>query len=327
VTCHCCSGPVKQFGRFQNKNRIVQRFRCNHCGKTFSEAQPLTGVRVETSKVAQVVRLLVEGMGIRSASRITGLDQKTVLKILETVGTQCAELLDQRLLNLEPEPIEVDECWTMVLHKRAGFGNTPVSGDFYALLASGKFSKLIASWFVGKRDQASANYFAADLSDRFGGIPQITSDGWSGFVRGIIDHSRPETTYAIQLKKYEGYNVPIDDGRRRYGPGKCTSVKTIPVLGAPDRNHITTSHAERLNLSLRHFNKRFARLSPGFSKKLENLIHSVAITVAYFNFCRVHATLKIKATETEKAIERTPAQAAGLTNHVWTVEELLAATK
>ena len=283
-------------------------------------------MKVETSKVVQVVKLLVEGLGIRSTARFTGLDQKTVLKILETVGAQCAEMLDQKLLNLNAEPIEIDECWTMVEHKRAK-GNTATTGDFYALLASGKDSKLIASWYVGKRDQEDSNNFISDIHSRFGCIPQITSDGWRGFIRGILDLTDSDTNYAVQIKKYEGYNIPIDGGKRRYGPGKCTSVQTIIVRGTPERENITTSHAERLNLSLRHFNKRFTRLSPCFSKKLENLIHSVALTVAYFNFCRPHSALKIKATETTKAIERTPAQAAGIVDHCWTVEELITATK
>ena len=118
-------------------------------------------MKIETSKVAQVVQLLVEGLGIRSTARISGLDQKTVLKILETVGEQCAEMLDQKIRGLQPEPVEVDECWTMVEHKRR-LGNTPTSGDFYALLASGKETRLIASWFVGKRNQESADFFTSD---------------------------------------------------------------------------------------------------------------------------------------------------------------------
>jgi hypothetical protein len=194
-------------------------------------------------------------------------------------------------------------------------------------MLSGKETKLIASWFVGKRNQESADFFTSDLRHRFGGIPQITSDGWSGFVRGILKNAHEGTNYAIQIKKYEGYNVAIDGGKRRYGPGKCSSVKTHVIMGEPDRENITTCHAERLNLSLRHFNKRFTRLSPCFSKKLENLVYSVALTVAYFNFCRVHSALKIKATETEKAIQRTPAEAAGLADHCWTVEELILATR
>jgi IS1 family transposase len=269
-----------------------------------------------------IVRLLTEGLGIRASARLAGVDQKTVLNILESAGRACAELLDNKLINLKPEPIEIDECWTMVANKRRR-GNTPTTGDFYAFLASGKESKLIASYYVGKRDHQSGDDFMEDLRSRVPAPVQITSDAWVGFIRGVLNNAHRPVNYAVQSKKYEGYNVPIDGGKRRYGPGRCVSVQTSILRGCPDPRHITTSHAERLNLSLRHFNKRFTRLSPCFSKKLENLIHSVALTVAVFNFCRPHASLKIKATETEKAVERTPAQAAGLTGHAWTVGELL----
>lgn len=265
-------------------------------------------------------------MGVRATARIARVDQKTVLNVLATTGRACAEMLDQKLINLKSEPLEIDECWTMVQNKRRKC-NTPTRGDFYALLCSGKTTKLIASWYVGKRNFEAANDFVADIRSRVQPPLQVTSDGWVGFIRGMLQTSKEADQYAVQIKKYEGYNIPIDGGKRRYGPGKCVSVETRVFLGSPNRGDITTSHAERLNLSLRHFNKRFTRLSPCFSKKLDNLIHSVALTVAYFNFCRPHAALKIKATETEKAIERTPAQAAGLADHCWSIEELIAATK
>jgi hypothetical protein len=277
---------------------------------------------VDAGKAVLVIRLLTEGLGVRAAARLASVDQKTVLNILESAGRTCAELLDQKLVNLKPEPIEIDECWTMVTNKRRK-GNTAITGDFYAFLASGKDSKLITSYYVGKRDHRAGDDFMEDVRIRQQSPLQITSDGWIGFIRGVLNNPQRPVNYAVQIKKYAGYNVPIDGGKRRYGPGKCVSVQTSVLRGNPDPANITTSHAERLNLSLRHFNKRFTRLSPCFSKKLENLVHSVALTVAYFNFCRPHATLKVKATETEKAIERTPAQAAGLTDHVWTVTELL----
>jgi hypothetical protein len=155
---------------------------------------------------------------------------------------------------------------------------------------------------------------------------QLTSDGWRGFIRGVLDNAFERANYAVQIKKYDGYNHAIPGGKRiRYSPGRCISVNTRRICGSPDRATVSTSHAERLNLSLRHFNKRFTRLSPCFSKKMENLVSSVALTVAFFNFCRPHKALKIKATEEADSIERTPAMAASLTDHIWTVEELLSA--
>jgi transposase-like protein/IS1 family transposase len=324
VNCHCCSGPAKRFGRFENKNRIVQRYRCTRCGKTFSEDQPLAGLRVEDGKTVQVVKMLCEGLGVRSTARLSGVEKKTVLNILRTAGEHCAQFMDDKIRNLKPEPVEVDECWSFVGHHRMK-GNTPEKGDFYAYLASGRDTKLILSYITGKRDYEVSEDLITDLRSRVGSRFQITSDGWQGFIRGVLDNNENDKMdYAVQIKKYESTNPA--DGPRRYSTGKCISVQTIKVCGTPEWGNISTSHAERLNLSLRHFNKRFTRLSPCFSKKAENLAHSVSLTVAFFNFCRVHKSLKIKADGDAKAIERTPAMAAALTDHVWTVSELLAAT-
>jgi IS1 family transposase len=211
---------------------------------------------------------------------------------------------------------------TSLANKRAK-GNTPDSGDFYAYLASGAQTKLIISYLTGKREGASGNDLVSDLRSRVAERFQITSDGWRGFIRGVLDNNDgAKMDYAVQIKKYDAHS-PKWGTKRRYFSGKCIGCKTVRVAGNPDWSKISTSHAERLNLSLRHFNKRFTRPSPCFSKKLENLAMSVALTVAYFNFCRPHASLKIKATADAKAIERTPATAAGLTDHIWTVEELL----
>jgi IS1 family transposase len=277
---------------------------------------------VETDKTVQVVKMLCEGLGIRSTTRLSGLHRSAVTNILRTVGQHCAEFMDEKIRNLKAEPVEVDECWTFVDHHRMK-GNTPDAGDFYAYLASGRETKLILSYITGKRENESGADLVSDLRSRVASRFQVTSDGWQGFIRGVLDNNDgAKMDYAVQIKKYDGTSPTYGD-RRRYFDGKCISVKTIPVCGKPDWSKISTSHAERLNLSLRHFNKRFTRLSPCFSKKVENLALSVSLTVAYFNFCRPHASLKIKATADAKAIERTPAMAAGITDHVWTVEEML----
>ncbi|MGA3284604.1 MAG: hypothetical protein ABSD57_09120 [Verrucomicrobiota bacterium] len=242
------------------------------------------------------------------------MNKQTVLHILAKAGEHCADLLDQKILNLKPEPLEIDECWTFVKNKRA-LKNTDDAGDFYAFLASGKNSKLILSHLVAKRTRVLATDFMLDIRSRLSGPYQITSDNWVGFIQGVLSTSLHKAHYATQAKTFAGYNLPIKDSLRRYSPGKCVGVRTYIVCGNPDPKEITTSHAERLNLSLRHFNKRFTRLSPCFSRKLENLIHSVALTVACFNFCKVHSAHGL-----------TPAQAAGLTDHKWTIEELLTAT-
>ena len=266
--------------------------------------------------------MLCEGLGINSTARLSGLNKRTVLNILTTVGGQVADFMDEKIRNLMPEPIEVDECWTLVANKRAK-GNRPDAGDFYAYLASGAQTKLIAAYVTGKREYQSSDILISDLRTRVASRFQITSDGWQGFIRGVLDNNDGnKIDYASQVKKYDAYS-PTWGTKRRYFTGKCIGIRTRRICGNPDPAKISTSHAERFNLSLRHFNKRFTRLSPCFSKKADNLAHSVALTVAFFNFCRPHSALKIKATETTKAIERTPAMAAGLTDHVWTVEEML----
>ena len=271
-------------------------------------------MRADFKQVCQVVHLLVEGLGIRAVCRLAGLNKQTVLHILAAAGERCAELLDQKILNVKPEPWEIDECWTFVKNKRA-LKNEIDAGDFYGFFASGKISKLIISHAVGKRTYDVARDFMGDIRVRVAGPFQITSDGWKGFIRGVLDNARHKAHYATQNKKFAGYNYPIVESQRRYSPGKCVGVTTRTICGHPDPANITTSHAERLNLSVRHFNKRFTRLTPCFSRKVENLAHSVALNVAHFNFCRVHS-----------AHNQTPAQAAGLTNHAWTLDELLTAT-
>jgi IS1 family transposase len=257
--------------------------------------------------------MLCEGLGIRAVTRLTGLDKKTVLRILASVGEHCADLLDQRIINIKPEPFEIDECWTFCKNKRA-MRNTPEAGDFYAFLASGKETKLILSWAVGKRDKDTSDAFMVDIRSRINGEYQITSDSWRCFIRSILDHCSHKAHYATQVKKFDGYQWNNKDSIHRYSFGKCVRIKTRVQCGNPDRSNITTSHAERLNGSLRHFNKRFTRLTLCFSRKVENLVHSVALTVAYFNFCRVHSAHGL-----------TPARAAGLTDHTWTVKELIEA--
>jgi transposase-like protein/IS1 family transposase len=290
VTCVCCNGETKKAGSFKNRNGSVQRFQCLKCGKTFAESRQLAGVRTDTAKTIQVVKMLCEGLGIRSTSRLTGLEKKTVLHILETVGEHCANFMEEKLRNLKSEPIEVDECWSFVANKR-GKGNTSETGDFYAFLASGKRTKLIASYITGKRKNSDGAELISDLRKRIANRFQITSDGWQGFIRGVLDYGRGKMDYAVQIKKYDGYSGNFKgkdsfDMRRRYSPGKCVAIKTLYITENAKRKDICTSHAERLNLSLRHFNKRFTRLSPCFSKKLANLEHSVALTVAHYNFAK-----------------------------------------
>lgn len=321
MTCQCCSGPTKRFGRFKNRNRIVQRYRCCKCGVTFSEGQPLDGVRVETAKAVQVVTLLAEGLGVRAISRITQLDQGTVLNVLETVGRHCAALLDTRVRNVKVEQVQIDEVFSFVNCLQASTSiDDQERGDQYLFLAMERNTKCILHWHVGKRNTDNAVEFIRGLKgrltqDRF----QLTSDGFAGYIgfRGAMFQTfRHQIDYGTEVKLFAANSArTVGKGKRREFPVVCQWIKRTPRIGNPVMRNLTVNHAERNNLSVRLFNKRFARKTICYSKTLENHKHSVALLVAHFNFCRVHS-----------AIKATPAQAQGLTDHVWSVEELITAT-
>lgn len=319
TTCLCCqSDEVKKSGRFENKNGIVQRYCCKRCNKSFSEVQPLNGLRVPMEKAVQTVHLLCEGLGVRAISRFTGLNQETVLNVLEVAGQKAARVLDVQIRNVESESIQCDELFAFVQCKE--FNNVTENPDFgtqYTFLAVDRKTKLIISHLIGKeRDKENATAFMEDLKARLKSRTQITSDGLHAYLGAVYDTFGAEVDFAQQIKKYADRDFGAFRDERRYSVARgCTSVKTQVHIGNPNTDLISTSHVERTNLTVRLFNRRLTRLTLGYSKKLANLKHSMALFIAHFNFCRVHS-----------AIKQTPAMAAELTNHVWTIEEILSAT-
>ena len=309
MVCHNCKIDMKKFGFF-GKPRI-QRYRCKQCGKTFGDIpeRTLDSHRLPLDKAVQILGLLVEGMSVRGCERLTGVHRDTVLRLLETAGQKCQQLLEREVTNLFPESVQIDECFTRVLclQKHATHRE---EGDQYLMTALCRNTKFIIAHVVGKRDEEKAFELAGLIKRRVNGRFQITSDGWAAFITAIKSTLRHTTNYAIQIKKFAN---AIPEEYRRYSPGKCVSVKTRTVFGHPLRELVSTSHVERSNLSVRHFNKRFTRLTLGYSKKLANLRHAAALYVAHFNFCRVHSALD----------GQTPAMAIGLTNHQWTIKDLL----
>ena len=306
---------MKKSGRFTNKNYSVQRYLCNRCGKTFSDKQPLDGLRVDFKQAVQVVHLLCEGMGVRAIERFTRLNRRTVLGILETAGEKATRLLDTQIRNLEIESVQCDEVFAFVGCKE--FNNAledPELGSQYTFLAVDRKSKLIVSHHIGKeRSRENAEILMGDLRSRLKSRTQITTDGLYGYVGAVYNTFGADVDFAQQAKTYADRNFGAYRDERRYSVAKgCTTVKTSIHIGKPNRDLISTSHVERTNLSVRLFNRRFTRLTLGYSKKLANLKHSMALLIAHFNFCRVHSAHKM-----------TPAMSAELTNHVWTIEELL----
>jgi transposase-like protein/IS1 family transposase len=312
VNCRCCNGEAQKFGRFKNVNRIVQRYRCTRCNKTFSEDQPLDGLRVDFQNACQVVHLLCEGMGIRAISRFTGLDTKTVMSILELAGQKAASLLDANIRDMRAGLVQVDELVSFVGIKQA---NAPEDseefGQFFTYLSVDRVSKLIINTHTSKRTKEDTETFLQSLKRRVLAPFQLTTDGWNGYsgYTGRMKHVFGETIdYATEIKRFANHGI---NHTARFLRPRLLSIKKSVRIGHPDLKMATTCHCERTNLSVRLFNRRFTRLTLGYSKKLENLRHAVALFVWHFDFCRVHS-----------AHGKTPAQAAKLTNHVWKIEEL-----
>jgi IS1 family transposase len=291
----------------------VQRFACDRCGKSFSQEQPLAGLCVPVEKVVQTVHLLCEGMGIRAISRLTGLDAKTVLKILETAGQKAAQFLDSKVRNVKAEYVQADELVCFVKTKEQNTApNDLEHGQFFTFLSVDMFSKLIINWKTDKRTREAATAFMFDLKARVPNRFQLSTDAWQVYRKqtGAVSQAfGNEIDYATEQKIF---NTRKPVGAAGFFPLCLTGIRKSRCIGNPYMKLITTSHCERTNLSVRLFTRRFTRCTLGYSKTLENLRHAVALFVAHFNFCRVHSALGM-----------TPAQAAGLTDHVWTIEELL----
>jgi transposase-like protein/IS1 family transposase len=310
VKCPKCGVSARKHGFFNG----IQRYQCRACASTFSDdpGRLFDELRLDEKKALQVVKLLTEGVGVRSSARIVGIHPATVLGVLEVTGRKCAKLLDSIVRDIPCESVQVDELWGRVwCRQKLLRGNDPERGDIYTFLALESLSKLILSHYTGKRDGFSTEVFVSDLAPRIKGIVQITCDGWAHYPGLIRDHLLYRLNLAVMQKIYASQTNFVD-GEHRYSPPACTGVRVEVLAGQPDPALINTSYVERVNLSVRTHNRRFTRLCLGFSKKLENHRHSVALWVAAHNFLKKHKTLKT-----------TPAVAAGLTDHIWTAEELL----
>jgi IS1 family transposase len=299
----------------------VQRFFCLRCGKTFSESQPLGGIRTDFEQAAKIVHLLAETMGLRAISRFTGCDLKTIHRILESAGEHCARFLDAKVRNVKVPFVQADEVFSFIQQKPNGKNEQdPNRGSMWTFLSIAKDEKLIINYRVGKRTGNEAQEFLADLGSRMAGRFQLTTDAFRGYVAtsgstgSVKSILGDKCDYATETKHIK--SDPHATGERIYFAPKLVKVHRTHRFGNPDMAVATICHCERTNLSLRTFTRRFVRRTINFSKKTDNHRHAVAIFAATFNFCRVHKSLSGK----------TPAMAAGLTDHVWTIAELLSAT-
>jgi IS1 family transposase len=256
-------------------------------------------------------------MGVRAVSRFTSLHRDTVLSILESAGEKCAEFLDVKIHDVKAENVQVDEIHTFVGCKAKQTTRDDMErGDFFTFLSVDRASKLIINWHTSKRDKENTLVFMKDLERRMQGRFQLTTDEYWGYWRGngaVVSVFGAGINYATE-KKIFGLKFPNDISRWK-NPMIVTAIKRQCRIGTPDMAMATTCHAERTNLSVRTFTRRFTRATLGFSKKLENLRHAVALFVCHFNFVRKHG-----------AHGQTPGQAAGLTDKAWSIDEILTAT-
>jgi IS1 family transposase len=270
--------------------------------------------QLTNEKRVRVIAALVEGNSIRSAVRMTGVAKNTVVKLLCDIGQACERYHDKVMVNLSCKRLQVDETWSFC---RAKQKNVPEEhrgefgwGDVWTWTALDADTKLIPQWLVGLRDAQWANAFISDLAYRLRNRVQLTSDGHKPYLSAVEDAFGGEIDYAMLVKQY---GTPAEDvGDHRYSPSEVTGCKVSVIEGNPDPRHISTSYAERQNLTMRMSMRRFTRLTNGFSKKVENLGYAVALYFTYYNFCRIHQTLRV-----------TPAMEAKVSDHVWELDELV----
>jgi IS1 family transposase len=264
---------------------------------------------------ARILACLVEGNSIRATVRMTGAAKNTVVKLLADVGTACAEYQDKTLRKLPCKRLQCDEIWSFVYAKQKNVktAKTPPegAGDAWTWTALDADTKLIAGWFIGPRDADAAYEFMTDLASRLSSRVQLTTDSHQAYLTAVEEGFGAGVDYAQLVKIYgsEATRSP----ERRYSPLNFCGTKVKTITGDPDPRHISTSYVERQNLTMRMGMRRFTRLTNGFSKKLENLGHAVALHFMHYNFARIHQTLRV-----------TPAMEAGVSDHLWSIEEIAA---
>jgi IS1 family transposase len=268
--------------------------------------------RLSTEKRAMVVAGLVEGNSIRSIVRMTGVSKTTVMKLLLDLGTVCSIYQDRLMRDLPCKRIQCDEIWAFVGAKEKHVRPERREegwGDVWTWVAIDADTKLVPSYFIGAREARDAMLFMDDLAKRLRNRVQLTTDGLNVYLTAVRRSFGTEIDFA-QLVKI--YGTPPKEDQRRYSPANCLGIEKHTVSGSPDMEHVSTSYVERQNLTMRMSMRRFTRLTNGFSKKVENLAAAVSIHFFVYNFVRVHGSLKT-----------TPAVAAGVTDHAWTLAEVI----
>jgi len=269
--------------------------------------------KLTREKQAQVVTALVEGNSIRATVRMTGVAKNTIVKLLADLGRACAEYQDKAFRNLPCQRIQCDEIWSFCYAKEK---NVPEDkkgvfgyGDVWTFTAICADTKLVPSWHIGRRDLEDAIIFMKDLAGRLASRVQLTTDGHKMYLEAVESAFGSGIDFS-QLVKIYGQTV---EGQKRYNPPQCIGTIKTPINGNPDMLKVSTSYVERQNLTMRMNMRRFTRLTNAFSKKVVNLFYAVSLHFMYYNFCRIHQTLRV-----------TPAMEAKVTDHVWDIKDILA---
>lgn len=271
--------------------------------------------KLPLAKRTQILAMLCEGSSMRSISRVADVSINTVAKLLVEAGEACLSIHDETVRNVKASRIQCDEIWSFCYAKQKNVADAKAApagaGDVWTWTALDSDTKLMVGYFVGDRSAESAMILMDDLRARLANRVQLTTDGYRPYLEAVEGAFGADVDYAQLVKLYgaEGGKGP----EVRYSPAACTGIRKRRVEGNPDIAHVSTSHVERMNLSIRMQNRRFTRLTNAFSKKLDNHIHALALYFAFYNFCRIHKSLRVS-----------PAMAAGITDRLWSLDDIVA---
>lgn len=317
MNCPICNNLSKKDGKDRKGD---QRFKCTECGKRFSlpKEKLLGSMILNEEKALLCLNLLVEGNSVRSTERITGVHRDTILSLLETVGKKCLAIQEKFVKDVKVKFVQADEIWSFVAMKDKAKNAKQIEsekvGTAYTFTAIDSETKLIVGWHLGRRTEQDALIFCEKIYNAIEGGTrqfQMTTDGWTGYQHTVNEALGTKAHYGQIVKLYGTPNP----NEVRYSPAECVGCKKRTVFGNPIKSKISTSHVERQNLTMRMSMRRFTRLTNGFSKKWENLNYMLAIYFAFYNFCRVHKSLRC-----------TPAMEAGLAKSIWSLKDLLSVT-
>ena len=270
--------------------------------------------KLPLAKRIQILNMLVEGSSLRSISRVVDVSINTVTKLMVDAGHVCDDFHDEKVRGVKASKVQCDEIWAFCAAKQKNAATKKASvegaGDVWTWTAIEGNSKLIVSWLAGGRDGEYAKAFMDDVASRLANRVQMTTNGHKAYLEAVEGAFGADIDYAQLIKMF---GATPDSSKGRYSPAECTGIKKVPVEGKRDPKHISTSYVERQNLTMRMSMRRFTRLTNAFSKKLENHCHALALYFVFYNWIRIHKTLRV-----------TPAMAAGLTDHVWSWEDIIA---